>query len=116
MKHARNALIVVAIGALVAFFPGAGIGVAFLSWLLGLAFLGAMAWFAVRLYREHRVALYALGDGRRGLLYVAAGVAALTLTATSWLWASGPGTVLWLGLLAACGFAVFSVYRSAREY
>ncbi len=116
MKHARNALIVVAIGALVAFSPGAGIGVAFLSWLLGIAFLAAMAWFAIRLYREHRVALYSLGEGRRAILYVAAGVAVLTFTATSRLWASGPGTVVWLALLAASGFAVFSVYRSARGY
>lgn len=116
MKNARNAAIVIAIAALVAFSPEAGIGVAFLSWLLGLAFLAAMAWFAARTYREHQVTLYSLDDRRRAILYVAAGVAVLTFTATSRLWASGVGTVVWLGLLAACGFAAFSVYRSAREY
>jgi hypothetical protein len=116
MKHARNALILVAVAALVAFSPQGGLGVAFLSWLLGIAFLAAMAWFVTRLYREHRMTLYSLGDRRRAILYVAAGVAVLTFTATSRLWGSGPGTVVWVGLLSACGFAVYSVYRSAREY
>ncbi|MDQ6751038.1 MAG: hypothetical protein M3Z33_09840 [Actinomycetota bacterium] len=116
MKHARNVLIVLAIAALAAFSPEAGVGVSFLSWLLGIAFLAAMAWFVTRTYREYRVTLYSLGDRRRAILYVAAGVVVLTFTATSRLWQTGAGTVAWLGLLAACGFAFYSVYRSARDY
>ena len=67
-------------------------------------------------YRERRVSLYALGDGRRALLYVALGVATLTLTATSRLWATGAGSVAWLILLAGSAYAVFAVLWSARKY
>lgn len=116
VKHARNVAIVVAIAALVAFSPEAGFGVAFLWWLLGIAFLAAMAWFVTRFYREHQIELYSIGDRRRAILYVAAGVAFLTFTATSRLWDTSVGTLVWFGVLAACGFAVYSVYRSAREY
>ena len=35
-------------------------------------FLGTIVWFLSLTYRERRVSLYALGDGRRALLYVAA--------------------------------------------
>ena len=116
VKNVRNALIVVAIAAIVALSPEAGLGVAFLSWLLGVGFLAAMAWFVSRLYREHQMTLYALGDRWRAILYVAAGVAVLTFTATSRLWDSGPGTLVWFALLAGCGFAFYSVYRASREY
>jgi hypothetical protein len=116
MKHVRNAIIVLAIAALVAFSPEAGVGASFLAWLLGIAFLAAMAWFVTRLYREHRISLYSLGDRRRGILYVAAGVSVLTFTATNRLWDSSGGTLVWFALLAGCGYAVYSVYRSAREY
>ena len=37
-------------------------------------FLGAIVWFASRLYRQHRTTLYSLGDRRRAILYVALGV------------------------------------------
>jgi hypothetical protein len=76
----------------------------------------ALAWFASRLYRENRVALHSLDDRRRTIVYVAGAVVALTLTATSRLWSTGPGTVAWLALLGAAGYAVFAVYRSQREY
>jgi hypothetical protein len=81
-----------------------------------LAFLGTLVWFASITYRERRVSLYALGDGRRALLYVALGVATLTLTATSRLWNTGAGSVVWLILLGGSAYAVFAVLWSARKY
>jgi hypothetical protein len=75
-----------------------------------------MAWFAARLYLEHRVTLYGLGDRLRLVLYGAIGLAVLTVTATPRLWASGPGTLLWFGLIAAASYALFAVYRSAQQY
>jgi len=73
-------------------------------------------WFLALTYRERRVSLYALGDGRRALLYIALGVATLTLTATSRLLGSGAGSVAWLLLLAGSAYAVFAVLWSARKY
>ncbi|HEY6398855.1 MAG TPA: hypothetical protein VIX82_15510, partial [Solirubrobacteraceae bacterium] len=67
-------------------------------------------------YRQHRVALYSLGDRKRTILYLAAGVATLTLTGTHRLLASSVGLVAWFVLLAASGYAVFAVIWSARRY
>ena len=116
MRNARNVLIIVALAAGVAFLPGAGVGASFLGWLLSLAFLGALAFFLYRLYREYRVTLYGLGDRNRGLLYGAVGVTVLTITATRLMWQSAVGTVAWFALLGAAIYAAVYVYRASREY
>ena len=112
----RNILIVLAIAALVALIQGGVTAANVAIQAVTLAFLGTIVWFASLTYRERRVSLYALGDGRRALLYVALGVAALTLTATSRLWNSGAGSVAWLILLGGSAYAVFAVLWSARKY
>ena len=86
------------------------------SQAVSLAFLASLAWFASVMYRQHRVTLYSLGDGRRAILYVAAGVATLTLTGTSRLWKSGAGEVAWLVLLGGAIYAAFAVIWAARKY
>lgn len=115
-ETARNILIVLAIAAVVDLVPGGGAAANVILEVLSLAFLALIAWIAARLYREHRDDIYSLGPKRRGILYVAIGVATLTFTASSRLMETGPGTVVWLLLLAACGYAVYAVYRSHREY
>jgi hypothetical protein len=112
----RNILIVLVIAALVALVQGGQTAANVAIQAVTLAFLGTLVWFAVLTYRERRVSLYSLGDGRRALLYVALGVATLTLTATSKLWGSGAGSVAWLILLAGSAYAVFAVLWSARKY
>jgi hypothetical protein len=113
--NVRNVVIVLvlaAIGAIV--FNGRGPGV--VIQVVSLAFLAAVAWVASRLYREHRVAIYSLGTKRRAVVYAAVGVATLTLSASSRLLHTGGGSVAFLFLLAACGVAVYRVFRSARSY
>jgi hypothetical protein len=68
------------------------------------------------MYRQHRTTLYSLGDGRRAILYVAVGVAALTLTATSRLWHTPAGSIAWLVLMAGAAYAVFAIFWAARKY
>ena len=89
----RNILIVLAIAAVVVLVQGGTTAVNVAIQAVTLAFLGTLVWFLALTYRERRVTLYSLGDGRRALLYVAAGVATLTLTATSRLLSTGPGSV-----------------------
>ena len=115
-KTVRNILIVLAIAALVALINGGKTAAQVAIQAVVLCFLGTIVWFLVLTYRERRVSLYSLGDGRRALLYVALGVAALTLTATSRLLSSGAGSVAWLLLLGGSAYAVFAVLWSARNY
>src|SRR5581483_1072007 len=112
----RNVLIILALAAVVVFVPGGGTGASVTLQVLSLAFLGAIAWFASLMYRQHRLTLYSLGDARRAVLYVSAGVALLTITATSRLWNTGAGIIVWFVLVGAAAYAVLAVVLSARRY
>jgi hypothetical protein len=115
-QTARNIGIVLVIAALVVLIPGGGTGASVAIQAVSLAFLGSLVWIASRLYREHRVALYSLGDARRATLYGAIGVAALTLTATRRLWETAGGQVVWFALLGGAAYAAFAVIWAARKY
>jgi hypothetical protein len=115
-KTLRNIVIVLAIAAVVAIVPGGGTGANVVTQAVSLAFLASLAWFASVMYRQHRISLYSLGDGRRAILYVAAGVAAVVLTGTHKLWSSPGGEVAWLVLLGAAIYAVFAIVWAARKY
>ena len=114
--NVRNLLIILVIAALVVVIPGGGTAASVATQTVSLGFLFAIAWIASRLYREHRMTLYSLGDRRRAIVYVALGAVVLTLSASSRLFATGPGTVAWLVIIGAAGFTVFAVFRSARSY
>jgi hypothetical protein len=115
-KTAINVLIVFVLAALVVLLPGGGTGANVAAQAIGIVFLASFAWIAMLQYREHRVALYSLGDGRRAILYAAVGVAALTLTATSQLWSTAGGKFAWFALLVGAAYAAGSVIWSARRY
>lgn len=112
----RNVLIIVVLAAAVAFLPGGGSGAAIATQVLSLAFVGALGWFASIMYRQHRVALYSLGDRRRAILYVAVGVAVLTITASTRLWRTGGGIIVWFVLVGAAAYAVLAIVLTARRY
>jgi hypothetical protein len=114
--NVRNVAIIILIATLVVVVPGGGSGSQFVIQLISIIFLASIAWVASRLYREHRVALYSLGDQRRAVVYTAAGVATLAFSATGRLWNSPGGSILWLALLAGAAFAIFQVFRTARDY
>jgi hypothetical protein len=113
---ARNILIILALAAVVMLAPGGGNASAAILQALLIAMLASIAWFGVRLYREHRTDMYALGDRNRGILYASAGLVALTVTATDRLWETGPGTVVWVALIALACYGVYYVFRASREY
>jgi hypothetical protein len=116
LATARNIAIVLVIAALVVVIPGGGTGANVALQAAGLAFVATLGWFASVMYRQHRAAIYSLGDRRRAILYVALGVAAVTLTGTSRMWKTSAGSVAWLVLIGACVYALFAVYWSARKY
>lgn len=113
---ARNVLIVLALAAVAMLVPGGGNASAGILQALLIAMLAAIAWFSVRLYREHRTEIYSLGERNRGILYASTGLLALTVTATDRLWATGPGTIVWIALAALACYGVYHVFRASREY
>ena len=116
MKAARNALIILAIAAAVAFLPGGWPAAAFFGTLLSLIMFAGLAWFVARLYVDHRLDLFSIGDRNRALLYGAVAVVVLTLAASNRLFQTGIGTMLWFVLIGGAVFAIFTVWRAWRAY
>jgi hypothetical protein len=112
----RNVAIILVIAAIIDVVPGGGAASNTALQFVYLAFLGAFAWIASRLYREHRRSIYGLGERRRTIAYIAVGVGAVVLTATHRLWATGPGGIVWIILIGGCAYALFQVIRSAQRY
>jgi predicted membrane channel-forming protein YqfA (hemolysin III family) len=116
LATARNIAIVLVLAALVALIPGGGTGATVAIQAVSLAFVATLGWFASVMYRQHRSTLYSLGDRRRALLYVALGVAAVTLTGTTRLWNTPAGSVAWLLLIGGALYTVFAIFWAARRY
>lgn len=114
--NVRNVLIVLTIAAVVAIAPGGGTTAGVVIQFVSLAFLASILWVASIMYREHRIALFSLGDRRRAILYGAAGVLAITLTGTHRLWSSPSGSVAWLVLVGGSVYAGVAVIWAARKY
>jgi len=116
VRTAVNVAIILALAALIAFLPGAGVAAGLFVWLVGIVFWGALAWFMARMYREYREELYGLGDRMRAVLYVSLGVIVVTLTATSRLWNTPAGMLAWFLLMGAALYGLFAVWRQYRTY
>ena len=106
-KTARNIAIVVAIAAAVYFLPGGGHVASTFEAALWVAFGVGIGYLGLRLYREHRVAIYGLGDRYRALVYGAIALGVFEAAARSRMWETGSGELLWWVLV---------VVRQARSY
>jgi len=115
-KTARNIAIVVAIAAAVYFLPGGGHVASTFEAALWVAFGVAIGYVGLRLYREHRVAIYSLGDRQRALLYGAVALGVFEWAARRRMWETGSGELLWWVLVGCVVYAVLVVIRQARSY
>ena len=116
LKTTINIGILLALAAIIDIVPGGGTGANVVVQAISLIFLAALAWVVSLVYRERRNALYSLGDHRRGGLYAAVGMLALTLTATDRLWNSSLGQVGWLVLVAGSVYLGGTMLWSLRRY
>ena len=108
--------VILALAAAVALLPGGGTAAGAVGTALSIAFLGTLAWFGARLYRENRMALMSLEDRWRAILYGAIGVVVVTLAATSRLWLTSAGVIAWFALLFAAAYALYATWRHSRQY
>ena len=116
-KHLRNIAIIIVLAVAVWKLPGGGTAAATISNLLWVAFLAGVAFFGYRTYMERREVLHGLEDRQRGFLYGAFALIAFALVATSKMWnAGGLGALVWLAMLGAGAWAIYSVWRAYRAY
>ncbi|HEU4973930.1 MAG TPA: hypothetical protein VFT50_02480 [Baekduia sp.] len=115
-RTVRNVLIVLALAAAVAFLPGGGRTADFVSAVLSIGIGVILTLLAVRLYREHRMTIYALGDLHRGLLYGALGAIVLALAGRARLLDTGVGTLVFFLLLGGAAGGLYAVWQHHRSY
>ncbi len=112
----RNVGIVLLLAVAVFALPGGGTGAAIVGALLSVGF-GVGIWlFSMRMYREHRTTIFALGDRYRAILY--ASLLGLLLCGAAYRRWTGdaPLTFLWFALLLACFYGLYATFRHYREY
>ena len=114
----RNIGIILVLAVAVWLLPGGGTAAGVISSLLGVAFAVGIWLILMRLYREHRLTIYGLGDQYRGVLY--ASLAALLFAGAAAgrdQWFGNPGlTLLWFVVLGAAVFGLVRTWRHWREY
>jgi hypothetical protein len=116
-KHLRNIAIIIVLAVAVWKLPGGGTAAGTIGNLLSIAFLGGLFFFGYRMYMERRDTLHGLEDRQRGLLYGAFALIGFALVATNRMWnAGGLGGVVWLAMLGAGAWAIYSVWRAYRAY
>jgi hypothetical protein len=115
-KTARNVAILLALAAAVAFLPGGGRAAATFQTILGVAFMIGIGLAGLWFYRQHRIAIYSLGEQRRALLYGAVGVGVVTFAAKPRMWETGFGELVWFVLLGLVAYTLFALYRYSRSY
>jgi hypothetical protein len=131
MKTFRNIAIILTIAAAVYVLPGGGRAANTFESALWAAFAIGIAYLGLRLYREHRVTLYSLGDRYRGLFYGAIGLGVFAILARTRMWYElqvhgltvvqvhrwgGWGEIAWFALVALVVYSLFVVYRRWRTY
>lgn len=116
--HIRNFAIVLVLAVVVWRLPGGGAGAATIQNIFSVLFLGGMFFFGYRLYMEHRDTILGLEERQRALLYGALALAVFALIATTRLWRDLAllGGMLWMLMLGAAGWAIYSVWRSYKTY
>jgi hypothetical protein len=115
-KNVRNIAIVVAIAVAVYVLPGGGKVASTFEAALWVAFGFGIAYLGLRLYREHRISLYNLGDRHRALLYGAVALGVFAYAARRRMWETGSGELLWFVLVGCVVYALLEVFRRSRSY
>jgi hypothetical protein len=116
LTAARNFAIIALVALGVALLPGGGDAARLVLSALSLAFLAALGFLGRRLYLEQRFTLWSMSTRHRTLLYGGVAVAGMTLIATSRLWNSGFGTMMWFVLLGGSGLAIYHAWTESRRY
>jgi uncharacterized protein involved in cysteine biosynthesis len=117
VRAARNFGILALIALALVVLPGGGPTVQVVLTLLGAAFLVALGFFLLQLYRDNRWTLESMATVYRVVLYSSIGLAFLTFAGYTKLWLAGSasGKIVFLGLLALAGYGVFWSWMQARR-
>lgn len=100
----------------VAFLPGGGNAAETVLTALMMGLLSGIAWMVYTVSRENQLTFSTLTDGRRAILYGAAGMLVLLVAGNDQMFRTGGGTLLWILLLAVSVAAIWKVWMEANTY
>jgi hypothetical protein len=115
MRVLRNVAIIMLLALGLALLPSGGDVAQGLITALVLVMFGAMAALAVRAWRENALARDAMTDRQRGLIYGALGAIALMVAGADELFASGPGTIVWIAVMVGSVWLIVNTWRDAQS-
>ncbi len=113
---ARNVAILVLLALVVWLVPGGGEGADLVGKILNAVFIVITVLIIGSLYRQYRGEIFGLGDQWRFALYAAVGIALLTVSITGRMWATGPGALVWVALIAASSYTLYVIWQRYRSY
>ncbi len=116
MRTARNIAIILALAFVVAAVPaGDNVAEAVLT-AISLAFMVVIGLAAYQIYRSQRLSIMALSDRDRGILVGAIGLIVLMIAGADELLDTGFGALIWIGLLAIAGVAIWRLWVESQTY
>ena len=98
----------------VAFAPSGGNVAEAILTAITMGFLAAIAWMLFVLSRQNQLTLATLSDGRRAILYGAAGMIALLIAGRTSSSAAAAARWLWIVLLGASIAAIWRIWIDAN--
>ena len=116
LQTARNVGILVLLALVVAFAPAGGKGADLVGKTLNAIFIVVMALIVGTLYRQYRGEIFGLGDQWRFALYVAVGLAVVTVSITARMWQTSAGAVIWVAVIGSCSYVLYVIWRRYRSY
>lgn len=109
--------IILVIALVIAAAPSGGDFQELVSSSIQAAFLAAIGVSVARLYRSQSMWLHALSDRDRGILYGAGSIAVLAIVGDERFKSIGSGgSLIKWGIIGACLFAAYWVWRESRKY
>ena len=116
MVVARNIAIIALLALALTVLPGAGNVADALLAALSLIFIAAIGLLIARMWKETSLTRDVMEQRQRIILYASLGAIALMIAGLDELFATGPGTVLWLVVVATAGWLIFTTWRQASNY
>lgn len=115
MRAARNIAIIALLALVVTAVPGGGNVAEATVAALQITFLVLIGATGYLLYRQNRYAFLTLDERQRIFLLGALGAIVLMIVGADELLGTGPGTLVWIGVLGLSIFAIVRVVGEARS-
>ena len=112
----RNFLIIALMALVLTVAPGGGNFTDALLTTLSLIFMAAIGLLLVRTWKETSFTRDSMEERSRTMFYIAIGAIALMIAGIDELFATGPGTIVWLAVVGGAGYVLFMTWREANSY